>query len=210
MLDTFDGQCWIGVVPFWMSGVRARGLPAVPGFSRFPELNVRTYVTYGGSLEFIFSAWISPAILRSGEPARSIICLIFSCMDCRMKRGEFLTHEARNDARSLRSRGGPGIRLHEPVEFVGSYRPTALRRIRDKGSLEDFLTARYCLYTLHQSRVYRCDIHHLPWPLQDAEANGAQHHGSGGPDCVARFGSASSLFSETLDVLIWPLRRAEE
>ena len=38
MLDTFDGQCWIGVVPFWMSGVRARGLPAMPGFSRLPEL----------------------------------------------------------------------------------------------------------------------------------------------------------------------------
>ena len=43
-------QTWhdLGVVPFWMSGVRARGLPSVPDLSRFPELNVRTYVTYGG------------------------------------------------------------------------------------------------------------------------------------------------------------------
>src|SRR5436305_13113339 len=47
-LDTFDGRCWVGVVPFWMSGVRARALPAIPGLSRFPELNVRTYVTCGG------------------------------------------------------------------------------------------------------------------------------------------------------------------
>src|SRR6266404_1437981 len=47
-LDTFDGQCWVGVVPFWMSGVRARGFPAVPGMSCFPELNVRTYVVCGG------------------------------------------------------------------------------------------------------------------------------------------------------------------
>src|SRR5512133_160351 len=46
-LDVFDDQCWIGVVPFWMSSVRARGLPPIPGTSRFPELNVRTYVTYG-------------------------------------------------------------------------------------------------------------------------------------------------------------------
>jgi uncharacterized protein YqjF (DUF2071 family) len=45
-LDVFEGQCWVGVVPFWMSGVRGRGLPAIPGLSRFPELNVRTYVSY--------------------------------------------------------------------------------------------------------------------------------------------------------------------
>ncbi len=43
-LDTFDGKAWIGVIPFWMSGVRFRGIPAIPTASRFPELNVRTYV----------------------------------------------------------------------------------------------------------------------------------------------------------------------
>jgi uncharacterized protein YqjF (DUF2071 family) len=47
-LDRFDGQCWVGVVPFRMSGIRGRGMPALPGLSRFPELNVRTYVTHGG------------------------------------------------------------------------------------------------------------------------------------------------------------------
>lgn len=47
-LDRFDGYCWVGVVPFHMSGIRRRGLPALPGLSRFPELNVRTYVIYGG------------------------------------------------------------------------------------------------------------------------------------------------------------------
>jgi len=44
-LDTFDGSCWLGVAPFHMSGIHARGLPALPGLSSFPELNVRTYVT---------------------------------------------------------------------------------------------------------------------------------------------------------------------
>jgi hypothetical protein len=47
-LDTFEGQAWIGVVPFRMSGVRLRGTPAVPGLSAFPELNVRTYVSING------------------------------------------------------------------------------------------------------------------------------------------------------------------
>ncbi len=45
-LDTFNGQAWIAVTPFHMSGIHLRGLPALPGLSRFPELNVRTYVTF--------------------------------------------------------------------------------------------------------------------------------------------------------------------
>ena len=55
-LDTWDGSCWLGVVPFWMSGVRIRACPPIPGTSRFPELNVRTYVTYGGKPGVFFSS----------------------------------------------------------------------------------------------------------------------------------------------------------
>lgn len=47
-LDTYEGAAWIGIVPFSMSGIRARFLPRVPGVSAFHELNVRTYVTSGG------------------------------------------------------------------------------------------------------------------------------------------------------------------
>ena len=46
-IDTFDGQAWIGIVPFRMSGVRLRWVPPLPGTSAFPELNVRTYVRAG-------------------------------------------------------------------------------------------------------------------------------------------------------------------
>ena len=46
-LDTWDGDAWIGVVPFRMSDVMLRGIPAVPGLSAFPEINVRTYVRVG-------------------------------------------------------------------------------------------------------------------------------------------------------------------
>ena len=53
-LDLFDGLAWIAVTPFHMSGVRARWLPLLPGLSAFPELNVRTYVTYGGKAGVYF------------------------------------------------------------------------------------------------------------------------------------------------------------
>ncbi len=43
-LDTFDGQAWLGIVPFRMSGIRPRLLPALPWLSAFPELNARTYI----------------------------------------------------------------------------------------------------------------------------------------------------------------------
>src|SRR5512135_1436091 len=42
--QTFDGRAWVGLVPFEMV-VRWPGGPAVPWLSRFPETNVRTYVT---------------------------------------------------------------------------------------------------------------------------------------------------------------------
>src|ERR1700677_673444 len=67
-LDTFDGQCWVGVVPFHMSGIRRRGLPFLPGLSRFPELNVRTYVTYArkaGVYFFSLDAANLPAVLAA-------------------------------------------------------------------------------------------------------------------------------------------------
>ena len=48
-LDTIDGRAWLGIVPFRMEDVAPRGLPAIPGLSVFPELNVRTYVAYRGS-----------------------------------------------------------------------------------------------------------------------------------------------------------------
>jgi len=33
-LDTFNGQAWIAVTPFHMSGIHLRGFPALPGLSR--------------------------------------------------------------------------------------------------------------------------------------------------------------------------------
>lgn len=44
-LQEFEGRAWVGVTPFLLTGLRPRALPAIPGLSRFPEINVRTYVT---------------------------------------------------------------------------------------------------------------------------------------------------------------------
>src|SRR5438093_1905363 len=44
-LDTYDGDAWIGMTPFRVSGLRLRGLLPLPRLSSFLELNVRTYVS---------------------------------------------------------------------------------------------------------------------------------------------------------------------
>ena len=47
-VDTFHGQAWLGVVPFYMDRVRVRTLGqrtlSFPTTRAFPELNLRTYV----------------------------------------------------------------------------------------------------------------------------------------------------------------------
>lgn len=195
-LDTYDGRCWVGIVPFWMSGVRARALPPVPGLSRFPELNVRTYVTYGGnSGVYFFSLDITSHLAVWGARSFYHLPYFHASMQTAEKEGQIAYS-------SLRGRLS--------AEFRASYLPTSPPRVREKGSLDDWLTARFCLYTVHDNAVYRCDIHHLPWPLQDAEAT-IERNTMAAAAQIALPDSAPVLhFSKTLDVLIWPLRRADE
>jgi uncharacterized protein len=63
-------------------------------------------------------------------------------------------------------------RVSNPAaEFVGEYRPVGDARESQPGTIEHFLTERYCLYTVGvRGRVRRAHIHHAPWRLQRAEA----------------------------------------
>lgn len=214
-LDVFEGHCWIGVVPFWMSGIRARGLPPIPGLSRFPELNVRTYVTYGSKPGvYFFSLDTTSHLAVWGARTFYHLPYFHAAMDCREQGGRILYSSSRDSLsgghiRSLRSLGGRGrLSVHNIAEFVGSYGPIGPPRIRDKGSLEDFLTARYCLYTVHENQIYRCDIHHLPWPLQEAEARIERNTMAASAQIDSPDSAPLLHFSKKLEVLIWPLCRA--
>ncbi|HWY21420.1 MAG TPA: DUF2071 domain-containing protein [Candidatus Acidoferrum sp.] len=193
-LDTFDGQSWVGVVPFHMSGIRAHGLPPIPGLSRFPELNVRTYVTHGGKPGVYFFS-LDAANLPAVWAARGFYHLPYfhATMSAEELGGNI----------HYRSR-----RLRGAAEFRGQYRPTTEVRLREKGSIEHWFTERYCLYTTHRSQVYRGEIHHEQWPLQDAEAL-VETNTVAAAGGIALPASAPLLhFAHRLEVLIWPLRRA--
>ncbi len=159
-IDTFDGQAWLAVVPFRMAGVRARCLPGIPPFSRFPELNLRTYVVHDGRPGVWFFS-LDAADRLAVRVARAGFHLPY--FDARMS----ITRDADGwfDYRSERfHRGAPGAR------FAARYRPTGPVQPAAPGSLDHFLTERYSLFAAdRKERVYRGDIEHEPWPLQPAE-----------------------------------------
>jgi len=194
-LDTFDGDCWIGVVPFRMIGIRGRGLPALPGLSCFPELNVRTYVTHGSKAGVYFFS-LDAANLPAVWAARKFYHLPYfhAEMSCEDRDGTIQYSSRRHRA---------------PAEFRGSYRPTAAVQPSANGSLQHFLTERYCLYTTHQDCVYRGEIHHLPWPLQQAEAEMEANTVAAAAGVSLPGTAPSLLFARRLEVLIWPLRRTD-
>jgi uncharacterized protein YqjF (DUF2071 family) len=193
-LDTFDGQCWVGVAPFRMSGIRVRGLPPLPGLSRFPELNVRTYVTFGGKAGVYFFS-LDAANLPAVWAARAFFHLPYFHAAMRSQEREGVIH--------YHSR-----RHHASTEFRGHYVPTAEVQLRKLGSLEHWLTERYCLYTTHHNQVYRAEIHHLPWPLQDAEAEFETNTIAAAAGIMLPEVAPLLSFARRLEVLIWPLRRA--
>lgn len=169
-IDTFAGSAWIGVVPFYMSHVYPVIAPVnVPKLSAFLELNVRTYVTLDGKpgVWFISLDCENKIAVRL---ARRFFYLPY--MDAEMKceidpqPDPLLQGEAVNYSSRRIHAGEP------PAELAMRYRPAGAVLNAMPGSLEYFLTARYCLYSADkQQNIYRCEIDHGPWPLQPAECD---------------------------------------
>jgi uncharacterized protein len=190
-LDTFDGQCWVGVVPFHMSGVSRRGFPALPGLSRFPELNVRTYVTSGGKPGVYFFS-LDAANLPAVWAARAFYHLPYFHAAMTVREQDGSIHYSCS-------------RYRAPAELRGIYRPTSEARLAAKGSIDHWFTERYCLYTEHRGQLYRGEIHHQPWPLQSAEADFQTNTVAAAAGISLPDAAPLLLFARRLNVFIWPL-----
>jgi len=192
-LDLRQGTAYVGVVPFVIRNLRPRGVPPLPILSHFAEINVRTYVTIDdkpGVYFFSLDAENLSAVLG----ARLAYGLPYYKANFRIRRREgTIDYESH---RTVRPR---------PADFHATYRPCSpelpWRPIDD--SLERFLSERYCLYALISGHVYRTHIHHLPWPLQLAQAQIATNT-MAEPLCLD-FSSPPPLlhYSNFLDVLVW-------
>lgn len=157
--DTWEGQAWVAVVPFRMTNVAPRGVPSVPFVSSFLELNVRTYVTLRGKPGVYFFSLDANSTLAVGA-ARTLFQLPYyaAAMNVKAQGGQFAYTSTRQTPNGV-------------AEFAATYRPIGYVVTPEPGSLEYFLTERYCLYTVDSAlRARRLEIHHPPWPLQTAEA----------------------------------------
>jgi len=156
-IDTHEGQAWIGVVPFTMH-IRHRYAPPLPTASFFPEINVRTYVRYQGKPGVWFFSLDASSRLAVFA-ARQFFNLPYFLAQMSSTRAGEITHY-----KSQRS-------SDKRMQFAASYRPSGPVELAQPGSLEHWLTERYCLFAETSRGTFRCgEIHHPPWPLQPAEA----------------------------------------
>ena len=197
-LDTFAGQCWVAVTPFHMTGVRPRFVPPLPGVSAFPELNVRTYVTHGGKPGVYFFSLDAGSRFAAWAARLSYhLPYFYARMNVAERNGWIEYHSRRSSA----------------AEFRGRYRPTAPVQLREPGTLEHWLTERYCLYTVIRDSVYRAEIHHERWPLQDADAEIVINSVADAsridlPRGISAKAAPLLHFAKQLQVLVWPLKKA--
>lgn len=197
-IDTFDGEAWIGVVPFRMSDVRLRRMPALPGISAFPELNVRTYVTRDGKPGVYFFS-LDAASSLAVAVARRAYRLPYFKADMSFEDREGVIHY-----HSHRTHKGAPL-----ADFKGQYRAVGDVYFSKRGSLEYWLTERYALYTVGpQKQIYRADIHHEQWPLQAAEAE-IETNTMTLPYRLHLLADREPVlhFARRLDVVVWPLKR---
>ncbi len=100
------------------------------------------------------------------------------------------------------------VRLENPpAEFRAQYRPTDAIALRAEGTLEHWLSERYCLYTVKDNDVYRGEIHHARWPLQDATAEVEVNTAALAAGILLPNIPPLLHFAKRLEVLIWPLCR---
>jgi uncharacterized protein len=198
-LETYDGQAWLGVVPFGMTRVFPRFTFPVPWLSHFLELNVRTYVRVGDKPGVYFFS-LDAANPVAVEVARRGFKLPYFNAQMKLTRtGEWVNY------RSFRTHiGAP------PAELVARYRPVGEVYRSTPGTLEHWLTERYCLYTVDKDGgVLRGEIHHPQWPLQRAEAEFtantmAAPHGLTLPDVPPLL-----HFAKRIDTLEWAITKVK-
>jgi uncharacterized protein YqjF (DUF2071 family) len=155
-LDLYDGTAWVGLVPFYITGLTAPHAPSVPYLSNFPETNVRTYARdrKGGNGAWFFSLDAARVLAVIGARAGYGLPYYWS----RMR----LASDGRTARYSSERLHGPAassdieVRIGDPIV--------------QPSELDLFLTARFRLYAERAGGIWKADIAHQPWPLQSASA----------------------------------------
>jgi uncharacterized protein len=190
-LDTFDGWCWVGIVPFRMSGVRPRYIP-IP--MAFPELNVRTYVKTRRKA----GVWFFSLDAANWLAVRAARRLGMPYYDARMK--------VRSAGKSIDYKSLRNHKKAAAAEFDATYAPTGETYMAQTGTLDHWLTERYCLFSaLTHDRVVFGEIHHPQWRLQPATVELRRSTMLQGTGMETPDGKPLCHFSRLQEVVAWPI-----
>lgn len=198
-LDLFDGDAWLGIVPFFMSRIRPAGLLPVPWLSWFLELNVRTYVHDDSGTPGVWFFSLDCNRFPAVEFARRAFHLPYehARMTARRADGE-ITYQCQRKGTD-----------HERKSAAYRYRADGPTAAAEPESLEFFLAERYLLYSAaSDGTLCRGRVHHAPYQLAPAACREWS-------DAPARWdgfdlGSRppeSRLIADPVDVSVFPLRR---
>ena len=196
-IDTFEDRAYLGIVPFQMEDVAPRGVPALPRISAFPEVNVRTYVRHAGIDGVLFLS-LDAGDRLAVEGARRGFHLPYFQASMSIERDADRVH-FRSERRDRRGR---------PASIDVDYRPFGPVTLAERGSLDDWLTARYRLFAVDgRGRLTRTEIRHAPWPLRPAEAEFRVETLAVAQGVRLSDEPPHLLFAELLDVRAWWPRR---
>lgn len=156
-LDTFEGKAYLGIVPFYMNGVRPVYCPTVPGLSNFLEMNLRTYVFNDEGIPGVWFYSLDADQKLAVGIARRLFHLPYqhAVMKARVDEEGWVHYSSR--------RAWTGV----TCEFL--YRGAVEPQPTEPGSLEFFLAERYLLYTEKKGRIAAGRVYHTPYPLGQAE-----------------------------------------
>ena len=199
-IDTLGGEAWLGLVVFGLSGIKLRGLPEVKPLASFPEVNLRTYVTYQGQPGVYFISLDADNPLAVAIASRWFKLNYYDAEIRYTREAGGFYFKSRRIQRRL-----PEARLD--VTYAPADDSTAAHRDE---RLQEWLTERYCYYVARGGQVERCDIEHRPWRLQNARAEFREN--SIALPYGIRLGGADALlhYSRYMEAHIWPLRNTEK
>lgn len=159
-VDTYEGQAWVGVVPFTMRDVAPRWSPSVPGISHFHELNVRTYVHHQGKEPGVWFFSLDAAATVAVLIARLFWHLPYHRASMRLlmdSNGKSVSYSSK--------RLFPQPR---PAEFEARYEIGRSIGRAKPGTIEHFFAERYILYARTGNGLSIGRVHHVPYPLHEA------------------------------------------
>src|SRR5579871_2177850 len=202
-LDTFEGNAYVGLVPFTMTGVRPVWAPALPPLSDFHETNVRTYVHRQGKNPGIWFLSLDDANAIAVRIARAA--------------WKLPDHFARMSLDRREAEEGPTIAYETrrlwpgptPATCTVRYTPHGLVVPAPVGTREHFLAERYILYAYRAGKLYSGQVNHVPYPLQQATVHELSENLIAAAGITRPDVAPIAHYAREVDVRIFPLKKQD-